>query len=216
MLSDYERYQLEWMIKRGHSLNELMDELTHYQNGPEADCLTMREFFQYWLNDQGDLYVPEMLALYDGTFYDQERGTLMASFMSDPDDPTIEIYKASTADLQKLTYELSEADIKYGQRPNELAHDNCEHVDTFRTLSDLRDAGYLDSELVDFTTTQVMVDGVMCLTSRDYMSAEEQRRHPLYTCPAFPRQLQRRSRRELQRLRPLSARMDDRPRTQPR
>lgn len=29
MLTDYERHQLEWMIEHGHSLDELMAELTY-------------------------------------------------------------------------------------------------------------------------------------------------------------------------------------------
>lgn len=36
MLTDYERYQLEWMIEHRHSLDELMAELTYYQNDLEA------------------------------------------------------------------------------------------------------------------------------------------------------------------------------------
>ena len=36
MLTDYERYQLEWMIEHGHSLDELMDELTYCNRYPDG------------------------------------------------------------------------------------------------------------------------------------------------------------------------------------
>lgn len=35
-MTDYERYQLEWMIAHGHSLGELISELTSLQNDLEA------------------------------------------------------------------------------------------------------------------------------------------------------------------------------------
>ena len=35
-MTDYERYQLEWMIEHGHSLGELISELTSLQNDLEA------------------------------------------------------------------------------------------------------------------------------------------------------------------------------------
>lgn len=34
-MTDYERYQLKWMIDHGHSLGELMSELTNLQNDLE-------------------------------------------------------------------------------------------------------------------------------------------------------------------------------------
>lgn len=51
MLTDYERYQLEWMIDHGHSLDELMAELTYYQNDLEATKgvnLTVSDVFDAW------------------------------------------------------------------------------------------------------------------------------------------------------------------------
>lgn len=56
MLTDYERYQLEWMIEHGHSLDELMAELTYYQNDLEATRgvnLTVSEVFDAWTSDRG-------------------------------------------------------------------------------------------------------------------------------------------------------------------
>ena len=56
MLTDYERYQLEWMIDHGHSLDELMAELTYYQNDLEATRgvnLTVSDVFDAWTSDRG-------------------------------------------------------------------------------------------------------------------------------------------------------------------
>lgn len=55
-LTGYERYQLEWMIDHGHSLGELVDELTGLQNVLEATPgvnLSVREVFDTWVDDHG-------------------------------------------------------------------------------------------------------------------------------------------------------------------
>ena len=56
MLTGYERYQLEWMIAHGHSLGELVDELTFLQNDLESNPdvnLSVRDVFDAWLGDRG-------------------------------------------------------------------------------------------------------------------------------------------------------------------
>lgn len=56
MLTDYERYQLEWMIDHGHSLDELMENLTYYQNELESTRgvnLTVSDVFDAWTSDRG-------------------------------------------------------------------------------------------------------------------------------------------------------------------
>lgn len=187
MLTDYERYQLEWMIEHGHSLWELVEELTLYQNELELTPgvnLTAFEVFNEWVDDHGfsgelfaseeewresegramtahnDLKLTAVLEQNNGAFYDPERGILIASFMTDYDDPAIEVFKATIADLRKLIFALTEADIEYGQTPHELAGDNCEHIGTFRSITDLREAGYLDSGLISVSDTQSLVDAV--------------------------------------------------------
>lgn len=52
----YNDDQLEWMIAHGYSLNDLVMELTDYQNSdPDADTLTLpvSELFQRWEQDVG-------------------------------------------------------------------------------------------------------------------------------------------------------------------
>lgn len=55
-MTDYERYQLEWMIEHGHSLGELISELTSLQNDLEATPgvnLTVGDVFDAWEQDHG-------------------------------------------------------------------------------------------------------------------------------------------------------------------
>lgn len=64
-MTDYERYQLEWMIEHGHSLGELMSELDYQQNALEATAgvnLTVSEVFNEWELNHGfgsELYACE-------------------------------------------------------------------------------------------------------------------------------------------------------------
>lgn len=64
-MTDYERYQLEWMIDHGHSLGELMTELTNLQNDLELTPgvnLTVSDVFEAWEHDHGfggELYACE-------------------------------------------------------------------------------------------------------------------------------------------------------------
>lgn len=185
MTTEYERYQLEWMIAHGHGLKELMDELTLYQNElllESDENLTVRDVFDEWVNDQGfggELFVCEQewresegyeltaLAQDNGAFYNPDRGVLIASYMNGYDDPTIEVFKATTADLRKFTSELTEDDIEYGLTTHELAGNNCARICSFRSIDELRDAGYLDSELIDVSDTRALVDAVKDLTSGD-------------------------------------------------
>lgn len=55
-MTDYERYQLEWMIDHGHSLGELMSELTNLQNDLELTPgvnLSVADVFETWEEDRG-------------------------------------------------------------------------------------------------------------------------------------------------------------------
>lgn len=55
-MTDYERYQLEWMIAHGHSLGELISELTSLQNDLEATPgvnLTVNDVYDTWEQDHG-------------------------------------------------------------------------------------------------------------------------------------------------------------------
>lgn len=90
MLNDYQRHQLEWMIEHGHSLDELMDELTYYQNDLEATRgvnLTVSDVFDAWASDRGFVSLEN-----DGITKDMiragiEHGIIRFEANLDPNDP---------------------------------------------------------------------------------------------------------------------------------
>lgn len=56
-LTEYQKYQLEWMIAHGYSLDDLIDELTDYQrevseDGDNAD-MSIREIYDEWQQNIG-------------------------------------------------------------------------------------------------------------------------------------------------------------------
>ena len=64
-LKGYERYQLEWMIKNGYSLEALFNRLDsyvteecHYTNYP-APCQLFEEIEKIGLNDLGEMWKPK-------------------------------------------------------------------------------------------------------------------------------------------------------------
>lgn len=56
-MSDYEKFQLQWMIDHGHSLHELLEELERAQyDDPENDArisTPITELFREWEQDRG-------------------------------------------------------------------------------------------------------------------------------------------------------------------
>ena len=56
-MSDYETFQLQWMIDHGHSLHELMEELQsrQYDDPEDSDQIStpITELFERWEQDRG-------------------------------------------------------------------------------------------------------------------------------------------------------------------
>lgn len=56
-MSEYEKYQLQWMLAHGHSLRELIDELTELQYGDPEDSdqisTPVADLFVQWAQDCG-------------------------------------------------------------------------------------------------------------------------------------------------------------------
>lgn len=56
-MSDYEKFQLQWMIDHGHSLRELMEELKslQYDDPEDSDRIStpVTELFEEWEMDRG-------------------------------------------------------------------------------------------------------------------------------------------------------------------
>lgn len=184
MTTEYERYQLEWMIAHGHGLKELMDELTLYQNElllVSDENLTVREVFDEWVDGQGferagELFVCEqewrvsegraITALEDGgALYDLEHSVLIAN--TDLLGDEFSVFEATPADLREITSRLDENDVEWVVPPLDPVNDNCELIGTFRSIADLREAGYLDSDLIDVSDIESLVDAVKRLTSSE-------------------------------------------------
>lgn len=53
-MTDYEQYQLRWMLDHGHSLAKLIGELTEYQKfSVENSSASVSDIFSEWQNDWG-------------------------------------------------------------------------------------------------------------------------------------------------------------------
>ena len=56
-MSNYEKYQLQWMMNHGHSLSELIQELTdmQFEDPEDSDRIStpVNELFQEWEFDRG-------------------------------------------------------------------------------------------------------------------------------------------------------------------
>ena len=56
-MSDYEKFQLQWMISHEHSLRELMQELQdlQYDNPEDSDRIStpIADLFEEWESDRG-------------------------------------------------------------------------------------------------------------------------------------------------------------------
>lgn len=114
MLTDYERYQLEWMIEHGHSLKEFVQGLDLVdRDGIDS----LEEAYAIWENDYGfggevfsnerefkeeDLpaimrkpeHETEMGRILEkgGALYSPERGIVIASYLKEEVSPRIEVY----------------------------------------------------------------------------------------------------------------------------
>ena len=47
-MSEYEKYQLQWMIDHGHSIAELIDELDRVQMDWSDGCESVPDIFKAW------------------------------------------------------------------------------------------------------------------------------------------------------------------------
>lgn len=124
MLTDYERYQLEWMIEHGHSLDELMAELTYYQNDLEATRgvnLTVSEVFDAWTSDRGFVSLENDVITKDMIRAGIEHGVIRFEANPDPNDP----WKTVCAIGNGWFYHVDTTDIP----PDEYIRMNSRNVD---------------------------------------------------------------------------------------
>ena len=114
MLTDYERYQLEWMIEHGHSLKEFVQGLDLVdRDGIDS----LEDVYAIWENDYGfggevfsnerefkEEDLPEIMRKPEhetemgrilkkgGALYSPERGIVIASYLKEEVSPRIEVY----------------------------------------------------------------------------------------------------------------------------
>lgn len=124
MLTDYERYQLEWMIEHRHSLDELMAELTYYQNDLEATKgvnLTVSDVFDAWTSDRGFASLENDVITKDMIRAGIEHGVIRFEVNPDPNDP----WKTVCAIGNGWFYHVDTTDIP----PDEYIRMNFRNVD---------------------------------------------------------------------------------------
>lgn len=124
MLTDYERYQLEWMIDHGHSLDELMENLTYYQNELESTRgvnLTVSEMFDAWTSDRGFASLENDVITKDMIRAGIEHGVIRFEANPDPNDP----WKTVCAIGNGWFYHVDTTDIP----PDEYILMNSRNVD---------------------------------------------------------------------------------------
>lgn len=124
MLTDYERYQLEWMIDHEHSLDELMENLTYYQNELESTRgvnLTVSEMFDAWTSDRGFASLENDVITKDMIRAGIEHGVIRFEANPDPNDP----WKTVCAIGNGWFYHVDTTDIP----PDEYILMNSRNVD---------------------------------------------------------------------------------------
>ena len=124
MLTDYERYQLEWMIDHGHSLDELMENLTYYQNELESTRgvnLTVSDVFDAWTSDRGFASLENDVITKDMIRAGIEHGVIRFEANPDPNDP----WKTVCAIGNGWFYHVDTTDIP----PDEYIRMNSRNVD---------------------------------------------------------------------------------------
>lgn len=124
MLTDYERYQLEWMIEHGHSLDELMEELTNYQNDLESVPgvnLTVSDVFDSWTSNRGFEALENDTITKDMVRAGIEHGVIRFEANPDPNDP----WKTVCAIGNGWFYHVDTTDIL----PEEYIQMNSNNVD---------------------------------------------------------------------------------------
>lgn len=146
-MSDYERFQLQWMIDHGHSLRELMEELQslQYDDPEDSDRIStpVKELFEEWEQDRG--FGSEIWPCEDeykdceGTDVVREKLILFV----DNDGHTFDtaLYRVRNYDGYRFAESFESAEMKW-------KNGDDEYFDT--VISSLRGDGYAIERLHDY------------------------------------------------------------------
>lgn len=146
-MSDYEKFQLQWMIDHGHSLRELMEELQslQYDDPEDSDQIStpITELFERWEQDRGfgsEIWPCE--AEYEGCEgKDAAGGKIILLFSDDDGVFDTALYRVRNYDGHRFAQSLGNAEMKW--RPSE-----DEYFDF--VLTSLREEGYDIEEIEDY------------------------------------------------------------------
>lgn len=112
------------------------------------------------VNDGKDIHLdtPQAVkeALASGKdLYNPDTGDLIVSYLTDYDDPKVEVYSAKTYELYNFNRHLTLDDIEHGKTTHEFAGRFAHHVATYLSVDELTSAGYFDKgKLLDVSTAE--------------------------------------------------------------
>lgn len=146
-MSDYEKFQLQWMIDHGHSLRELMEELQslQYDDPEDSDRIStpITELFAEWEADRGfgsEIWpCEEEYEDCEGKDTDGEKIVLL--FSDDGGVFDTALYRVRNYDENRFSQSLGNAVRKWGNSDDE-------YFDV--VLTSLREDGYGIEELPDY------------------------------------------------------------------
>ena len=146
-MSDYEKFQLQWMIDHGHSLRELMEELQslQYDDPEDSDQIStpITELFERWEQDRGfgsEIWPCE--AEYEGCEgKDAAGGKIILLFSDDDGVFDTALYRVRNYDGHRVAQSLGNAEMKW-------RHSEDEYFDF--ALTSLREEGYDIEEIEDY------------------------------------------------------------------
>ena len=124
-MSDYETFQLQWMIDHGHSLRELMEELQslQYDDPEDSDQIStpITELFERWEQDRGfgsEIWPCE--AEYEGCEgKDAAGGKIILLFSDDDGVFDTALYRVRNYDGHRFAQSLGNAEMKWRHSEDE-------------------------------------------------------------------------------------------------
>lgn len=146
-MSDYEKFQLQWMIEHGHSLRELIEELQslQYDDPEDSDRIStpITELFEEWEMDRGfDSEIWPCEAEYkDCEDKEAVSEKLVLLYSGDHGVFDTAFYRVRNYDGCQFAQSLEKAEMKWNNNDDEY----------FNTvIASLREDGYEIEELGDY------------------------------------------------------------------
>lgn len=153
-MSDYEKFQLQWMIDHGHSLRELVEELQslQYDDPEDSDRIStpITELFEEWEQDRGfgsEIW-PCEAEYEDCEGKDAASEKLVLLYSGDHGVFDTAFYRVRNYDGDRFAQSLEKAEAKWNNSDDE-------YFDT--VITSLREDGY---DIEEFTDCEAFDMGV--------------------------------------------------------